>query len=374
MTDISIFGENPLRITKKIRLIELFAGYGSQALALRYLKVPFEHYAISEWAVKSIQAYKDMHFPYDDFPYDAGFSDTQVREFLYGRISKDYSTPLSDEKIDKMPIREARAIVNNMVATNNFGSITKLTADDLPLLDRDEFTYVMTYSFPCQDLSLAGAQKGMLRDSGTRSSLLWEVERLLHEWNAAGTLPDVLLMENVPQVCGTKNKDNWNDWLESLSMLGYSNYYNIVNAVEYGIPQSRKRCFMVSCLNSQTYEFPEPIGCDIRLKHVLQKDVDESYYLSDDQVENFVRSQPVNVERERERELTQSGAEDMEASTDIHGTWSLSKIHPPKPIDNAITLTATEYKVTKVLRNQESNIVSENDKTSAKDDSRGENT
>lgn len=102
------------KITKPIRLIELFAGYGSQALALKYLGVPFEHWRISEWAVKSIQAYKDLHFPYDDKDYSEQFSVEVLRELLYGRISSDYVTPISEKRIARMKEKQLRTIYNNM--------------------------------------------------------------------------------------------------------------------------------------------------------------------------------------------------------------------------------------------------------------------
>ena len=283
MTDISIFdGEHRLIIDKPLRLIELFAGYGSQSLALKYLGIPHEHYFISEWAVKSIQAYKDMHCPDDNSPYDAVFSDKEIRQRLYGRISNDYSTPLTDEQIDRMPIDKARTIVRNMFATHNQGSICSINAKEHPIYG--DYTYLLTYSFPCQDLSMAGLRQGMERGSSTRSGLLWEVERLLNEWNSIGKMPDILLMENVPEVVGTKNRSAWEEWIASLDQLGYKSYWKILNATEYGIPQNRRRCFMVSVQGNYYYDHPEAIGCPIRLKDALEpvENIDEEYYLSDE--------------------------------------------------------------------------------------------
>lgn len=290
MTEISIFdGQHRLVITKPLRLIELFAGYGSQRLSLDYLKIPYESYAISEWAIKSIQAYKDMHEPDDHRAYDIVFSDAEIRKQLYGRISRDYSTPLTDEQIDKMPIAEARKIVRNMFATNNKGSITAIKGKDIPI--EGDYTYLLSYSFPCQDLSNAGLRRGMDRDSGTRSGLLWEVERLLREWHQLGRLPDILLMENVPEVVGTKNRAAWEEWVAFLDSIGYKSYWKIMNAVEYGIPQNRKRCFMVSVCGDYYFDFPERIGCGIKLRDVLEpiEDVGESYYLSDELVRSFMK-------------------------------------------------------------------------------------
>lgn len=165
MTDISIFdGEHPLLIDKPIRLIELFAGYGSQSLALKYLGVPFRHHCISEWAINSIQAYKDVHFGDDGNDYSYPFSDNEIRKWFHdGRISRDYNKPLTDEQIDKMPIETLRSIFNNMWASNNRGSICLMHATDLNITEVQDYTYILTYSFPCQDLSMSGLRQGMAR-------------------------------------------------------------------------------------------------------------------------------------------------------------------------------------------------------------------
>lgn len=122
---------------------------------------------------------------------------------------------------------------------------------------------------------------GMERGSGTRSGLLWEVERLLKECNE---LPQVLLMENVPQVHGKKNKVSFDEWCQFLESLGYKNYWKDLNAKDYGVPQSRNRCFMVSLLGDYSYEFPKPIELKLRLQDLLENEVDEKYYLSDKMV------------------------------------------------------------------------------------------
>ena len=210
---------------KPLRLIELFAGIGSQAKALKNLGVEFEHWYVCEFDKYAIQSYNAVH-------------------------GTNFET----------------------------SDITKLKASDLNITDTEHYNYLLTYSFPCQDLSNAGKGAGMEKGSGTRSGLLWEVERLLDE---CAELPQVLLMENVPQVHGKKNINDFDKWIEFLESKGYSNYWKDLNAKDYGIPQSRNRCYMVSVLGDYKYEFPTPIPLEKTLKDVLEKEVDEKYYLSD---------------------------------------------------------------------------------------------
>lgn len=139
---------------------------------------------------------------------------------------------------------------------------------------------MLTYSFPCQDLSLAGKLGGMKEGSGTRSSMIWEVGRILTELKEEKQLPDVLLMENVPQVCGEKNKEDFNKWLNFLENLGYQSYYKILSATDYGIPQTRRRCFVVSLLGEYYYDFPGGFPLKLKLKDMLEDEVDDKYYLS----------------------------------------------------------------------------------------------
>lgn len=270
--------DNKFKITKPIRLIELFAGYGSQALALKYLGVPFEHWKISEWAVKSIQAYKDLHFFDDNTDYSEQLTVQEIRARLYGKISSDYVKPMSDERINRMAEKRLRTIYNNMQATHNLGSICTVKGSDLQITETDEYCYILTYSFPCQDLSVAGKGAGMAKDSGTRSGLLWEVERLLTE---CGEVPQVLIMENVPQILSAKNRPHFELWQNTLEVFGYKSEVQVLNAKDFGVPQNRKRCFMVSVPKEFYYVFPQPRSCEIRLKHILQENVDESYYLTD---------------------------------------------------------------------------------------------
>ena len=208
------------------------SGYGSQALALKYLGVEFEHWKICEWAVKSIQAYKDIHFTNDNTDYSKEQYATDLdllKNTLYQLgISSNYNEPMTEKQIDRLSENNLRTIYNNIVATHNLVNIQQVKGDDLSIVDTDKYDYILTYSFPCQDLSLAGKGKGM-SDTSTRSGMLWEVERILKECKELGNLPQILLMENVPQVHGSDNVEDFNKWQLELEKLGYKNYFQDLN-------------------------------------------------------------------------------------------------------------------------------------------------
>lgn len=285
----SIFdGTMPFKLNKPVRLISLFSGYDSQALALKYLSINFEHYKTCEWAVKSIQALKDLHFKDDITDYSKNLTQDEIIDYLTSKgISANYNEPMTREQIKRLGEQKQRQIYNNIKASHNLVNIQQVNASDLEIVDVDKYCYLMTYSFPCQDLSKAGLGKGMEKGSGTRSGMLWEVERILDECE---NLPQILLMENVPDVIGSKNIIHFAKWLEKLEKLGYHCYWQVLNAKDFGVPQNRERCFMVSLLGDYLYEFPKKQKLEIRLKDVLEKEVDEKYYLSSKAIEGSLKT------------------------------------------------------------------------------------
>lgn len=285
---LTIFdGDQKFHNTKPIRLITLFSGYDSQALSLKYLGVPFEHYRTCEWAIPSIQALKDLHFGEDSTNYSENLTKEElVKELAKLGISADYNVPLSEKQIARYPEQKVRTIYNNIKASHNLVSITNIHGADLGIVDTERYCYIMTYSFPCQDLSNAGLGKGMEKGSGTRSGLLWEVERLLTETKE---LPQILLMENVKQVIGQNNIKDFAKWIEFLDGLGYNSKWQVLNAKDFGVPQNRERCFMVSILGGGWFSLPEPMGGQKKLKDVLVDTVEEKYYLKNATIDYFVK-------------------------------------------------------------------------------------
>jgi DNA (cytosine-5)-methyltransferase 1 len=288
MDNYNLFGDiYPIyKIKKPIRLIEMFAGIGSQCQALKNIGANVEHHKIVEWQVNSIQAYNDIHIG-DTTDYAQGKTKEELISFLLAKgVSIDYNKPVEEKQLQRKPIEWLSRVYNNIVATKNLVNIMNVRGGDLEIKETDKYEYILTYSFPCQDLSLAGKGDGMTKGGGTRSGLLWEIERILNEIKTSGgELPQVLLMENVPEAVGSKNWGDFSLWEEYLTSLGYFNYYKIMNAKDFGIPQNRERVFMVSVLGGYTYEFPKEQPLTLRLKDMLEAKVDEKYYLTNDKIQ-----------------------------------------------------------------------------------------
>lgn len=208
-----------------IRVIELFSGIGSQRMALKNLGIEHEVVAISEIDKYALKSYESIH---DDCP--------------------------------------------------NLGDISKIKIEDIPEHD------LLTYSFPCQDISVAGRGKGLSEESGTRSSLLWECKRVIE-----GKKPSYLLLENVKNLVGKKNKPDFDKWLEWLEGQGYRNYWKVLNAKYYHVPQNRERVFVVSIRNDIEidYVFPNNDTVTSCIKDILETSVEDKFYLSDEQVSKF---------------------------------------------------------------------------------------
>lgn len=303
---LSLFAEvfKTKKIDKPIRLIELFAGIGAQAKALEILGVKFEHYKTCEWAFNSILAYNAIHIK-DNTNYAENKTKEELIAYLNGNISVDYNQPAD---LTKKPIEWLQKCYNSCIANHNLMNIMRVKGEDLEIVEKDKYEYILTYSFPCQDLSLAGKRQGMSvsqAEGGTRSGLLWEVERILNECSKTNSLPQILVMENVPQVIQSGAIKDFQKWRKALEDMGYSNYCEVINAKDYGIPQNRNRCFMVSILGEWFYEFPHRLELKYKLKDFLEKTVDEKYFISEKDIERIqswnAYEKPIDVALARER-------------------------------------------------------------------------
>ena len=222
-------------MTNKIKVFEAFAGYGSQSIALRNIGVDYEVVAISEIDKYAIEAYEAIH----------------------GQV-------------------------------NNLGDISKIKVEDIPQHD------LFTYSFPCQDISLIGEQRGIIRNA-TRSGLLYECEKIIEYCR-----PKYLLMENVKNLVSKKFKPQFDEWLSYLEGLGYTNYWQVLNSKNYGIPQSRERVFCVSVLGEHNkYEFPKEIDLNICIKDILDNNVPCKYYLNKDRVDKLLFTKKTSIKYDK---------------------------------------------------------------------------
>lgn len=217
---------------KKLKLVHLFSGIGAPERALVRAKIPFEIVGFSEIDKYAIEAYKALN---GDVP--------------------------------------------------NLGSVK-----DIQMLPKCN---LVVYGSPCQDFSSAGKQKGLIDSEGnqTRSGLLLEVERLLETAKANNELPEYLCMENVKNLVSKKFKPDFDRWLNKLEELGYDNYWKVINAKDYLVPQNRERVFVISIRKdlNQVYEFPKGKPLTKRLKDILEPKVDEKYYLSDKAIQGFIK-------------------------------------------------------------------------------------
>lgn len=208
---------------EKLKVLELFGGIGACTSALKRLNIPFE-----------------------------------IVDYV---------------EIDKYAVSSFNAINN-----------TNFEPQDVMTWDKDINVDLIMHGSPCQDFSLAGKQAGGDKNSGTRSSLMYETIRIVEKLK-----PTYVIWENVKNILCHKHRHNFDNYLASLEKLGYKNYYQVLNAKDFGIPQNRERVFTISILKG-TFEFPKKEPLKIRLKDLLEDDVDEKYFLTDKQIESIKNS------------------------------------------------------------------------------------
>ena len=184
-------------------------------------------------------------------------------------------------EIDKYAV-SSYCNVHNVSEDKNLGDITKIDISSLPT-DID----LITHGSPCQDFSSAGHQKGGDKGTGTRSSLMWATVDIVEHCK-----PKVVLWENVKNLLSKRHRHNFDGYLEVMEQLGYNNYYQVLNAKDYGIPQNRERVFTVSIRKDidKGYVFPEPQELTLRLKDMLEDEVDEKYYISTCKVQQLLQN------------------------------------------------------------------------------------
>ena len=221
---------------------------------------------ISEWFINALLAYDAIHSNPHEYIEIPSY-DEQLKYLKQFTFSKDSVNPIKDiSKLTRNEI-ENLYIVNHRV--KNYGSITEIQGKDLPQCD------LLVYSFPCQDLSTGGKTLGMKKGSGTRSGLLWEIERILKQLKEINKLPEYLLMENVKAIYASSNKADLDQWLSFLESIGYKNGTKMVlNAKNFGVPQDRNRAFIISRLG-------KPVSDEKLLKYHIKAESISSFLRTD---------------------------------------------------------------------------------------------
>ncbi|CAI3232409.1 DNA (cytosine-5)-methyltransferase 1 [Clostridium neonatale] len=231
------------------RVIEAFSGIGSQAKALKNIGMEFEIVATVDWDINAIIAYDIIHNGAPQLDrYKLIPKEVLVESLSKYTLSTDGKKPLGQNGLKRMDKLTLEYLMAAIERSRNWVSITDVKGTDIPD-DIDLFTY----SFPCQDLSIAGAwhgnNSGITRGINNRSGMLWEVERILMERRKIQRqMPKFLLMENVSNILCDTHKKNFQEWKNNLSLMGYHNKVYKLNAINFGIPQKRERVYMLSIL------------------------------------------------------------------------------------------------------------------------------
>ena len=302
-------------MSNKISMIELFSGIGAQERALRQLGLPYEVINTCDCDKDAVLSYAAMRWNLEkemetfEFPsQNKMIEELQAKNLGYD-FQKGKHTITQRTSLTKL---KQYYIADKL--SKNLGDISKV--EKLPYAD------ISTYSFPCTDLSVAGKGEGMINkcdtcgyswpidfssaeetlicpecgakvSSSTRSGLLGQVQRLLAIAKESDTLPKYLLLENVKNLVGKKFIGQFEAWVHWLDSIGYNTYYQVLNGKKYGIPQNRERIFAISIrkdVDTKGFIFPETIPLTTRLKDMLEKYVDEKYYLPDDRIEKILNS------------------------------------------------------------------------------------
>jgi DNA (cytosine-5)-methyltransferase 1 len=330
-------------MTEKITMIELFSGIGAQERALRQLNIPYEvkhtcdcdkdavlSYAAMRWDLE--EEMNNFHFPSQE----QMIEELQAKNLGYD-FQKGKHTITSRTSVDKL---KQYYIADKL--SKNLGDISKV--EKLP------YTDIATYSYPCTDMSVAGKGEGMVNKcecghswpinfddddralvcnkcgrtvtSSTRSGLLGQVQRLLAVAKNNNTLPKYLILENVKPLVGKKFKPQFDSWCNWLDSIGYNTYYDVLNGKHFGIPQNRERVFAISIRKDVDtgFKFPETIPLHLRLKDVLEKNVDEKYYINNEKTEALLAQLKDKLENSVQTIKVSNQATIVDGFTDEAGT------------------------------------------------------
>lgn len=288
------------------KVVETFSGIGAQAKALSRISDDYEIVNTCDWDINAIIAYCRIHNGEINTSILNDVSDEDVDAFLKETtLSMDGKKPISDRAYNQLTIDFKRLLYAAIKQTKNMVSITDVhgrdIGDDIDLL---------TYSFPCQDLSLCGCwhgnKSGIARDAHNRSGMLWEVERILKEmYEARQNLPRFLVMENVTNILSITHKADFDDWKSTLSDLGYVNHIYRLNAKNFGVPQKRERAYMVSVLCNKDSKKERFVECYFEDNNLEEENVALRYRKREFTLKDVLKIDYRNKTYKKEADLSQ---------------------------------------------------------------------
>lgn len=274
-------------------VVELFSGIGSQAKALKNLGYDINLVGTSEWDIHAIIAYDLIHNN-AELPQDIAEMNKEellgiLKKYTFSNTGK---APLEFSSLRTYSLEVLQHLYLAIRRNNNYVDINTVEGKSLP-----DNIDILTYSFPCQDLSNVGAfhgyNKGIDKDSGSRSSLLWQVGRILSEMHENGkSLPRFLLMENVPTLLSERHLGNFTTWICDLRELGYVSQYYQLNASDFGLPQNRPRLLMISVWVGDNKEENQLVVDYFRSKsaETIVADYRNSIFFSQQTVQELLRT------------------------------------------------------------------------------------
>ena len=230
-----------------LKIVEAFSGIGSQLQALKNIGSAVEVAATIEWDINAVYAYDIIHNGMQDLSKFPEYNKLEaINQLIEYGVSTNGKELAENSALRTISADTLRRVLYAIKRTKNLVNITKIHAHDLPnKID------LLTYSFPCQDLSICGSWHGNMtgidREANNHSGMLWEIERILKEFVSSGKkLPKFLLMENVSNILSRLHNGNFSEWKNILKKMGYINQVYTLNALDFGIPQQRIRTFMLS--------------------------------------------------------------------------------------------------------------------------------
>ncbi len=289
-----------------LKVVETFSGIGSQAKALKNARIDCEILCTVDWDINAMIAYDLIHHGKQDLDkYKNITKQDLIQSLSKYTLSLDGKKAAKEKNIQDLSEEVLKRILCAIESNNNLVSITDVKGQDLPnQID------LLTYSFPCQDLSVAGNwhgnKSGIDRNAHNRSGMLWEIERILKERIIDNMeLPRFLLMENVSNILSDRHKNNFKEWTDYLESIGYFNQIYTLDASQFGIPQKRIRTYMISVLVGKNEIRKKRVENYFKNHNLQDKDVIECLDIKQRKLKEFLRLDYKNEKYKGEANMCQ---------------------------------------------------------------------